>query len=199
MEINNSYGEKKNAFSRLTREDNSSLEREKHCKVLSTVSGRGPQGIQSIRFMSSVPTAKYYKGSWEKDIFASPFEKVEGSFALRFMDPLDPTPEKGGPLHSNMTLISTSGKPKLSSRLFSCAPPVDPLLASSWEVATFLLSWSFFIPASLGRIFAEALRIRFRGNMPWLNKPDVKQNNIPRNASETERYFPRFPAYMLFV
>jgi hypothetical protein len=34
----------------------------------------------------------------------------------------------------------------------------------------------------------EALRIRFRGNMPYLNKPDVKKNNIPRNASKPERY-----------
>lgn len=189
MEINNSYGEKKNAFCRLVKEDSSCFDKEKACEDIGTVSGRGPKGTQSVRFTSSAPTAKYYKGRWEKDIFASPFEKVEGGFALRFMDPLDPAPEKGGPLHSNMTLISTSGKAKISSRLFSIAPPIDPLLASSWELATFLLSWSFVIPVSIGRIVVEALRIRFRGNMPYLNKPDVKRNNIPRNASEIERYF----------
>ena len=193
MEINNSYGEKKNAFCRLTREDTSLFDKEKSCENISIASARGPKGIQSIRFTSSIPTAKYYKGTWQKDIFASPFEKVEGSFSLRFMDPLDPAPEKGGPLHSNMTLMSTSGKPKISSRLFSCGPPLDPLLASSWEMATFLLSWSFVIPVSIGRIVVEALRIRFRGNMPYLNKPDVKRNNIPRNASETERCFSCFP------
>ncbi|KAJ5537044.1 hypothetical protein N7513_010230 [Penicillium frequentans] len=192
MEINNSYGEKKNAFCRLFKEDSSCFEKGKLCEDIGTVSGRGSEGDRSVRFTSSAPTARYYKGSWEKDIFASPFEKVEGGFALRFMDPLDPTPEKGGPLHSNMTLISTSGKAKISSRLFSIAPPLDPLLASSWELTTFLLSWSFVIPISIGRIVVEALRIRFRGNMPYLNKPDVKRNNIPRNASETERVLEQF-------
>ncbi|CAI7668200.1 unnamed protein product [Penicillium discolor] len=187
MEINNSYGEKKNAFCRLTKEDSSSYEKAATCEVFSTALGKGPHGDQLIRFTSSAPTAKYYKGSWEKDIFASPFEKVEGGFALRFMDPLHPEPEKGGPLHSNMTLISIDGKPKISSRLFSVAPPIDPLSLSSWELASFLLSWSFVVPVSIGRIVVEALRIRFRGNLPYLNKPDVKKGNIPRNASETER------------
>jgi hypothetical protein len=187
MEINNSYGEKKNAFCRLTKEDSSSYGKAKTCEVFSTVSGSGPHSDQPVRFTSSAPTAKYYKGTWEKDIFASPFEKVEGGFALRFMDPLDPAPEKGGPLHSNMTLMSTSGKPKISSRLFSVAAPIDPLLVSSREMASFLLSWSFVVPVSIGRIVVEALRIRLRGNMPYLNKPDVKKGNIPRDASETER------------
>ncbi|KAJ5257719.1 hypothetical protein N7524_009275 [Penicillium chrysogenum] len=197
MEINNSYGEKKNAFCRLTKEDSSCYEKSKSCEAFSTVSGSGPHGDQLVQFTSSAPTAKYYKGSWEKDIFASPFEKVEGGFALRFMDPLDPAPEKGGPLHSNMTLMSTSGKPKISSRLFSVAAPIDPLLVSSWELASFLLSWSFVVPVSIGRIVVEALRIRFRGNMPYLNKPDVKKGNIPRNASETERILePFFRLYL---
>lgn len=188
MEINNSFGEKKNTFFRLTREENSCFERKKTSQVIGTALGKGEAGIQTVRFVSSAPNAKYYKGSWDKDIFASPFEKVEGWFNLRFVDPLDPSPEKGGPLHSNMTLMSTDGKPKMSSRLFSCGPPLDPLSASSWELTKFLLSWSFVIPASLGRITVEALRVRFRGNLPYLKKPDVRKNSIPRNASKPERY-----------
>jgi hypothetical protein len=197
MEINNSYGEKKNAFCRLVKEDSSCYEKPKSCTVSSTVLGRGSRGNQTVRFISSAPTAKYYKGNWDKDIFASPFEKVEGSFSLRFMDPLHPVPEKGGPLHSNMTLISTSGKPKISSRLFSIATPIDPLLASSWELAVFLLRWSFVVPVSIGRIVVEAVRIRLRGNLPYLNKSEVKRNNIPRNASETERFF-HIPCFLFF-
>lgn len=188
LEVNNSYGEKRNVFMHLIPEN--TLSEGKSCEMISTVSGRGCSGTQTFEFMSSVPTAKYYKCSWDKDIFASPFERVEGSFNLRFVDPLDPSPAKGGPLHNNMTLISTCGKPKVTSRLYSCAPPLDPLLASSWEVAIFLMKWSFIIPISLGRIVVEALRIRFRGNMPYLNKPDVKRKSIPRNASETEKYVP---------
>ncbi|KAJ6104625.1 hypothetical protein N7523_010945 [Penicillium sp. IBT 18751x] len=185
MEINNSYGEKRNVFMHLTAEN--PLSEAKSCQMISTVSGRRCRGTQTFEFMSSAPTAKYYRSSFDKDIFASPFERVEGSFNLRFVDPLDPSPAKGGPLHNNMTLISTCGKPKVTSRLFSCAPPLDPLLASSWEVAVFLIKWSFIIPISLGRIVVEALRIRFRGNMPYLNKPDVKPKSIPRNASRTEQ------------
>jgi hypothetical protein len=188
MEINNSYGEKKNAFCQLVREENSYFETKKTSQTISTALGTGNTGIQTVRFVSSAPNAKYYKGSWNKDIFASPFEKVEGWFNLRFMDPLDPSPGKGGPLHSNMTLMSKEGKPKVSSRLFSSGPPFDPLSASPWGLTKFLISWSFVIPASIGRIVVEALRIRFRGNMPYLNKPDVKKNNIPRNASKPERY-----------
>ena len=160
----------------------------KSSQTLSTTTARGYRGSQPISFVSSAPTAKYYKGSWGKDIFASPFEKVEGWFNLRFMDPLDPSPEKGGPLHSNMTLMSLEGRAKVSSRLFSSGLPIDPLSAPSWKLAIFLLKWSFVIPASIGRIVVEALRIRFRGKMPYLNKPDVKKNNIPRNASKPERY-----------
>ncbi|KAJ5182079.1 hypothetical protein N7449_012226, partial [Penicillium cf. viridicatum] len=193
MEINNSYGEKKNAFCRLTKEDSSSYEKAATCEVFITALGSGPHGDQLIRFTSSAPTAKY----WEKDIFASPFEKVEGGFALRFMDPLHPAPEKGGPLHSNMTLISIDGKPKIPSSLFSVALLIDPLSASPRELASFLLSWSFVVPVSIGRIVVEVLRIRFRGNVPYLNKPDVKKGNIPRNASETERGLePFFPLYL---
>ncbi|KAJ5385708.1 hypothetical protein N7509_008249 [Penicillium cosmopolitanum] len=192
MEINNSYGEKKNAFCRLIREENFCFEKKKTSQIISTALGTGDAGIQAVRFVSSAPNAKYYKGSWDKDIFASPFEKVEGWFNLRFMDPLDPSPEKGGPLHSNMTLMSIEGKPKVSSRLFSCSPPFDPLSASSWGLTKFLLSWSFVIPASIGRIVVEALRIRFRGNMLYLNKPDVKKNNIPRKASKPERVLETF-------
>lgn len=197
MEINNSYGEKKNAFTRLVREESSSFDIEKSSQTLSTMAARGDRGTQSIRFVSSAPTAKYYKGSWGKDIFASPFEKVEGWFNLRFMDPLDPCPEKGGPLHSNMTLMSVEGRAKLSSRLFSSSPPLDPLMVAPWKLAIFLLKWSFVIPASIGRIVVEALRIRFRGKMPYLHKPDVKKNNIPRNASKPERYvlWHLFPTY----
>lgn len=199
MEINNSYGEKKNAFCRLAREENSCFDKVKCSQLVSTSVGRGLRGIETVQFMSSAPTAKYYKGSWDKDIFASPFEKVEGWFNLRFMDPLDPSPEKGGPLHSNMTLMSIQGKPKVSSRVFSCGPPLDPLSASSWELAMFLLSWSFVIPASIGRIVVEALRIRFRGNMPYLNKPEVKRNNIPRRASKPERYVCEVPSSSLVL
>ncbi|KAJ5682800.1 hypothetical protein N7462_005965 [Penicillium macrosclerotiorum] len=198
MEINNSYGEKKNSFFRLHKEVNSSFPTAKACTEFSTIQARSSSGTKAVKFVSSAPSAKYYKGTWEKDIFASPFEKVEGGFTLRFMDPLDPQPEKGGPLHSNMTLMSTSGKPKISSRLFSQAPPLDPLLASSWDVTKCLLRWSFVIPSSIGRIVVEALRIRFRGNMPYLNKPDVKPNNIPRNASETERVLEGFFRLFLF-
>ncbi|KAJ5923281.1 hypothetical protein N7454_008526 [Penicillium verhagenii] len=97
MEINNSYGEKKNAFTRLYPEESSVFEKPKISETISTVSGRGLEGTQPVRFMSSAPGAKYYKGSWDKDIFASPFEKVEGWFSLRFVDPLDPSPAKGAP------------------------------------------------------------------------------------------------------
>ncbi|KAJ5311683.1 hypothetical protein N7476_007543 [Penicillium atrosanguineum] len=178
LEVNNSYGEKRNVFMRLIPEN--TLTEGKKCEMISTASGRGCSGTQTFEFTSSVPTAKCYKCSWDKDIFASPFERVEGSFNLRFVDPLDPSPAKGGPLHNNMTLISTCGKPKVTSRLFSCAPPLDPLQASSWEVTIFLVKWSFIIPISLGRIVVEALRIRLRGNMPYLNKPDVKRKSIPQ-------------------
>ncbi|KAJ5681953.1 uncharacterized protein N7477_001893 [Penicillium maclennaniae] len=184
IEINNSYGEKSNVFMHLTAEN--PLSEEKSCEMISTVSGRGCRGTQTWEFMSSAPTAKYYRSSFDEDIFASPFERVEGSFNLRFVDPLDPSPAKGGPLHNNMTLISTCVKPKVTIRLFSCAPPLYPLLASSWEVAVFLIKWSFILPISLIRIVVEALRIRFRGNMPYLNKPDVKPKSVPRDASRTE-------------
>ncbi|KAL2002562.1 hypothetical protein VTN02DRAFT_6511 [Thermoascus thermophilus] len=181
MEINNSYGEKKNAFFRLSG-DGPHAQKGHMSATIDTVK---TETSAEIRFVSSSSQSEFYKGSWEKDIFASPFEKVEGSISARFADPLKPAP--CAQLHSNATAILPSGKPTIASRLYSWGEPLDPLSASSWELAKFLLGWTPMIPISLARIVQEAIRVRLRGNLPYLKKPETRRGNISREATDIER------------
>lgn len=182
MEINNSYGEKKNAFFRLSGDGSHA----QNGHMFETVTTVKTDTSTELRFVSSTPKSEFYRGSWEKDIFASPFEKVEGSISVKFADPLKPAPS--AQLHSSATALLPSGKPTIASRLYSWGEPLDPLSASSWELAKFLLSWTPMVPISLARIIQEAIRVRLRGNLPYLNKPETRRGNIPRQETDVERY-----------
>lgn len=187
MEVNNYWGQRKIAFSRLTGETLSAP---------SASPSASPSEISEISeihshsqscFYHSNPRHAFYRGTWDKDMFISPFEKVEGSIALRFSDPLAPNAS----LHITITLLSPSGKPRLIGRVF-CPDdgdhdPLDPLAASYWSILRFLPYWTGVLVVTELLIIAAALRIRSKG-APIFSMPEVRPNNHPRDETDIERF-----------
>lgn len=187
MEINNSFLEKRNVFFRLNG-SNPILNTPEATKVVTTGAVKGSHDLHELHFLSSMPNAKQYKGSWDKHIFASPFEKVEGSMAATFVDPLQPDPNPKGSLQSTLSSLAPDGKMQMTSRLSSWTQPVSPLSGSSWNIARLSISWTHVGLLSSFRIVKEALRIRFRTNREYMKKPEVRLGSIPRNETTVERY-----------
>ncbi|KAL5338569.1 hypothetical protein BJX70DRAFT_194778 [Aspergillus crustosus] len=194
MEVNNYWGQRKIAFSRLTGEaplqvhPSPSQTTEFHSEIVI------PTGQSACRFMHSNPRHLTYRGSWDKDMSISPFEKVEGSIALRFSDPL----AANTPLQITITLLSPSGKPRLIGRVF-CPQEQEPLnllTASSWTLLRFLPYWTGVLVVTELLIIAAALRIRSRG-AAFFAMPEVRRMNLPRDETDIERSLePAFRAYL---
>ncbi|KAI9375774.1 hypothetical protein BJX61DRAFT_79048 [Aspergillus egyptiacus] len=215
MEVNNYWGQRKIAFTRLTGEcplSPSELQTQRPSSAIATwrrdapaPEGRStsvsescqPQSSSSSSslFHHSSPRHASYRGNWDKDMFISPFEKVEGSIALRLSDPLAPT---NTALHITITLLSPTGNPRLIGRVFTRNndPIVDPRTASPWTLLRFLPYWTTVLVVTELLIIVAALRIRSNGT-PMHPMPEVRANNIPRDETDIERALePAFRAYL---
>ncbi|PKY00357.1 hypothetical protein P168DRAFT_244318 [Aspergillus campestris IBT 28561] len=190
MEVNNSFGERKTIFMRL---EGGSATNEAH-KITTINNTEGPP---NANFTPSISKYKMYKGNWDKDFFLSPFEKVEGYFTTTCSDPCNPHSGTKGPLHTNTTLYAPDGRPKIISRVYSWGNPLDPLSASPWSLIRFICGWGYIGALSKQRIIYEALRVRLRGNLAYLRKPEVKKTNIPREETSIERSLESF--FRLFL
>lgn len=187
MEINNSFYEKRNVFFRLTG-DSHIIGMPEATEVIFTGAVKRSSELHELHFLSSMPRSKHYKGSWDKHIFASPFEKVEGSMAATFVDPLQPDPNPKGPLQSTLSSLAPDGQMKVTSRLSSWAQPVNPISGSSWDIARLLLCWTHVGLLSSFRIVKEALRVRFKSKLEYLKRPEIRRGSISRKETAVERY-----------
>ena len=181
MEINNSFFEKRNFFYRVTGDDLTVDDPENEPKE-ATALIKNQEQHASIRFLSPAPKSKHYKGSWEKLIFGSPFEKVGGELTAKYIDPL-----AGPALQSNLTSNTPEGQVKVTSRLSSWGDPVDPISASGREIAGFIARWTHVGALSAPRIIKEALKIRFRGKLRYLHRPEVRSGSNPRKPTKVEQ------------
>lgn len=181
MEINNSFFEKRNFFFRVTG-DGMAVDSANNWSTTTTVSAKGCHDKLSLHFSPSMPKSKQYKGSWEKDIFGSPFEKVGGLMVSKSVDPV-----LGPSIQSNLSSNTPDGQVKVTSRLSSWGEPVDPLAAPGWIIARFIARWTHVGVLSAPRIVKQALRIRLRGKLTYLKRPEVRPGSIPRKETEIER------------
>lgn len=181
MEINNSFYEKRNIFFRLTGDG---MPVDEPLSPSSTIiaSAKGTRESVSLRSHSPASKRNYYKGYWDKVIFGSPFEKVEGYMLAKTVDIL-----RGPSLQSTLSSNNPDGQVKVTSRLASWGNPVDPLTASGWDIARFISRWTHVGALSAPRIVKEALRIRFRGNLKYLQRPEVHPGTNPRKETNVER------------
>lgn len=187
MEINNSFDEKRNVFFKVnaTEADTKALEKSLDTDALKT---QYLDMKRTIASMTSQSSAIYYKGTWEKDIYSSPFEKLGDTINERFMDPTNPVAWNKMRSMSNTTTLAASGQPKMMTRLSCRRSPVDPTTASWWTIAKLLVSWTLPVLLTTPRILYQALRIEYLGLMRMMNKPDIRTGSEARRAMKSEWY-----------
>jgi DUF1365 family protein len=186
LEINNSFGEKKLVFFRFDPVGRE-IEQRDDTDQVDSVKATTDERSRSVDFLHSRSKFKSYKAKWDKDMFISPFEKVEGYLVTSCDDPCNRASGAKVPFSTNSTLFSPDGKPKLISRVVSSGQPVDPLSASAWELIRFLTGWCFVGALTKFRILHQAFRVWSRGNLTYLQKPEVRKDNISRVETEIER------------
>ncbi|OJJ96028.1 hypothetical protein ASPACDRAFT_1907093, partial [Aspergillus aculeatus ATCC 16872] len=184
MEINNSYDEKRNYFFRVERGENPIPATEKGNE---TDNPRFLDSASTIRTTSSHPKSTYYKGTWQKFIFASPFEKVDGAIANRFMDLAHGAAWKPNATLLNTNTLSPEGKVKMVTRITCCGAPLDPAQMGFTDLARIALRWTLPGVLTTPYIVLEALRIRWKGLMKMMDKTPVRSGSIGRHPTRAER------------
>lgn len=182
MEINNSFDEKRNMFFAVEGIPGVHLSNtnEKHDK-----DDNGPDG----QFLSPRSLCSVYKGTWVKQIFTSPFEKVEGSFSVRFTDVSHANLWPPSTLISNATSVGQAGEPKMITRITCEGQPIDPLAVTWTQLARCLFWWTLPGLLTTPRIIFQALRLHYwLGLLKMKPKSEIREGTIPRHASQTERY-----------
>ncbi|KAJ5745794.1 hypothetical protein N7520_010976 [Penicillium odoratum] len=192
LEINNSYWEKRNIFLRVnpTSDDLINSPPELPAEYLDE--------LQLARSLISLPRAKFYKGTWIKSVFASPFEKVDGLVSNRIMDPLQPGAWKPNTSFSNMTTMEEdTGEVRMATRLICDGPPIDPTKMTTFEVAKFVFQWTLPNMFTTAEIIFKALKIKFYGMMIMNKKPPVRSGSVGRPITKLESDFERvFRSYL---
>ncbi|OOF96457.1 hypothetical protein ASPCADRAFT_14255, partial [Aspergillus carbonarius ITEM 5010] len=184
MEINNSFYEKRNFFFPLTAAGSPKDDLRGVSQGVTASFQHGPSEPQDLVFRTSASRCTNYKGQWEKSIFGSPFEKVGGSMPAKFSDMLSEFPPR---LQSTLSSVSSEGQIKVTSRLSSWGDAVDPLDASSWDIMKFIMRWTHVGALSAPRIVKEALKVRFRGGLKYLQRPEVRKGSIARKETPVEK------------
>lgn len=175
MEINNSFGEKRNVLFRIRGP----------VKSVNMSRPSATQYLDSTKLVSSLPPN--LSASFYKDIYASPFEKVEGSISARFLDPLNEQSWGSNVSLSNTTSVSPEGNAKLTTRISCCEAPLDPAKVAATSLLSFLIRWTLPVTLTTPRIIYEAMRIEHLGLMKMMNKPVVQKGSVPRRATSIER------------
>ncbi|KAJ5691757.1 hypothetical protein N7462_001180 [Penicillium macrosclerotiorum] len=187
LEINNSYWEKRNIFLRVTPTSDYPLCPPADLPV---------EYLDELHLAPSLisrPRAKFYKGTWIKSIFASPFEKVDGLVSNRMMDPLQPEAWKSNTSFSNMTTMEEdTGEVRMATRLICDGPPLDPTRMTAFQVAKFVFNWTLPNMFTTAEIVYKALKIKFTGMMIMNKKPPVRSGTVGRPITKLEMVFEGF-------
>lgn len=191
LEINNSYWEKRNILLRI--KPTSDKLKTSESPETSRYLDKG----QSVQSLPSATKAKFYGGEWQKYIFASPFEKVDGLVSQRMMDPLDPDAWKPDASFSNMTTLEESGEVRMTTRLTCDSSPIDPTAMSWSDVAKLVLRWTLPGMMTTPEIIFKALKIRFLGRMKMNSKPPVRSGSVGRPIQKLEMYVCQIWALMM--
>lgn len=204
MEINNSFDEKRNVLFRVhgKKDLGTAGPGSGNSHMDSTLSLNSPPKLsnrkRTIRYLDSLPRSNFYEGFWGKGIFASPFEKVEGSISVRVKDPLDRNFQEHDKTLSNTTSIGLSGKPRMSTRITLCGDPLDPMQESYMSTLQFLIRWTLPGLSTSLRIVYQAMKLHYyKGTLRMMDKPDIREGSIPRHASKSEKYHVLFLAIAL--
>lgn len=134
-EVNNTFDERRMYFHPFNMNDQEKSRPREHCSL-----------DKHLSYLHCRP--QNFKHVWSKDFHVSPFNSRKGTYALSARGPPPhsmPNPAKTIPsepfVDIKATLLSSEGRPKLMTRLWSTAKPLDPKIISSLDTLTFVCSW----------------------------------------------------------
>lgn len=183
MEINNSFDEKRNVLFRLQPEFETPMAKFDFAREPKYLDQQ-----KTVLSLPSLPSARFYKGIWEKHIFASPFEKVEGSISTRFMDPLQASSFNPTDSIANIVSVGLAGESKMATRISCREPPVDPVNVTTAHLVKSILRWT--VPGTLTtpRILFQAFKIQYvQSLMKMMNRPVIQPGSVARHPTSIER------------
>lgn len=184
MEINNSFDEKRNVLFQLQPESDgptAQMDLAREPKYLDQE--------KTVLSLPSLPSARFYKGIWEKHIFASPFEKVEGYISTRFMDPLQASSFKHTDSIANIVSVGVEGESKMVTRISCREPPVDPVDVTTAHLVKYIFQWTVPSTLTTPRILFQALKIQYvQGLMKMMDRPVIQPGSVARHPTFIERY-----------
>ncbi|CAI7597213.1 unnamed protein product [Penicillium glandicola] len=184
MEINNSFDEKRNVLFELQPESDKPVDE-------TDDSTKKPKYLDKKKNVLSLPSfssGKFYKGVWKKDIFASPFEKVEGSISTRFADPLNASLSKSTAFMARVASVGLTGKSKMVTTINYRESPIDPTNVSTIHLAKSIFLWTFPGTLTTPRIIFQALKIQnHQGLMQMMDRPMIRPGSIARHPTAIER------------
>ena len=167
LEVNNTFDERRMYF--LKQPDEANYE-----TVFQKVNGL------------SLPS-KNFSGKWPKDFHVSPFNSRKGSYSL---NSLDPFPEEGlslANIYNTIILRSSENVAKITAKVFSTKPGVDPLTMSYKAKLGFLLGWWWVGFVTFPRIVKEAGSLFFQRKLHVWYRPEVLKDSIGRTETAQER------------
>ncbi|KAJ5177691.1 Protein of unknown function DUF1365 [Penicillium coprophilum] len=184
MEINNSFDEKRNVLFKLEPESNQPLTEINELKT-------EPEYLdekKSVMSLPSLPSAKFYKGVFEKGIFASPFERVDTPISTRVIDPVQISLFKPTAAIANVVSTDLAGESRMVAGLSCREPPIDPVNMTAVDLAKYIFLWSFHTTLTTPRILFQALKIQYiQGLMQMMDRPTIQPGSIARHPTPIER------------
>ncbi|KAF5696561.1 hypothetical protein FGLOB1_13418 [Fusarium globosum] len=173
MEINNSFDEKRNVLFR----------------------------VDPNRSEHGEPRNALYTGYWKKEVYASPFERVEGKLVEKVADPLHAADLVSGKTLTITSAVSDEGKLKFTTRISLDGAPIDPTGATFLQMLRILVQWTLPGTLTTPRIIFQAMRIHhYLGTMKMKTKPVIRPGSVPRHATKSERVLERaFRQWITFI
>ncbi|KAG9238407.1 hypothetical protein BJ875DRAFT_47893 [Amylocarpus encephaloides] len=145
-----------------------------------------PEKGQDMEAGKDAAAGSRFTYKWNKDLFVSPFNDRSGGYSLVAGDMLAPNMSGQGPVNMNLTLTSSEGKPKLTARMWSVGPAIDPATMSLWQKTGFLFSWWWVGLVTMPRTIVQAVVLIRRHNLPFSGPPEPKKETVPRHAAAYE-------------
>ena len=147
---------------------------------------KGSKDIERLDPSGNPISEPTFTTNWVKDFHVSPFNSRNGSYSLIARDLCSNA--DGFRIDNAITLSSSRNHAKVVARLFSAAPPIDPLLMTVWQKLWFITSWWWVGFVTYPRIVKEAAKLFFRRRLHVWFRPEVIQTSVGRRESNRERY-----------
>ncbi|TAQ90982.1 hypothetical protein B7494_g679 [Chlorociboria aeruginascens] len=168
-------------------------------------SSHDPRSKQYIRralylfssLLLRTPKGTKFTHTKPKDFYVSVFNSRKGCYSLNaydpFANPQSPT------LNTTITLFSENHL-KLTARIFSTSPSLDPCTRPLLQKIHFFLTWWWAGLATFPRTIILAVYILKWKKLPWVMRPEPLARTLSRRANEIEYFLEAvFRKYLLYL